>query len=409
MKPSLLLACLAIGIALSPASVLAAPGSASSPINVNALNIKKTSQIKVWKSNIEFRDKIGKFGSGLFCSDKVDIPYSKGLDEYHVMRISKAFAERNATLGYPKFEGEESAFADKLGTEADFKVGLTLLSLDYNLCGDNKEYSGTSTIKLKVELYSTKTKRVTYSNTLSGSFSSEKKIKSEAFDDGLLNSALDVMYSDPKYVEVFRDAEAVAAVGDVVSVANGSKPVDGLKKNTKELSNLVVTIESSLGSGSGFFIGNGGHIVSNYHVVGEAKFVKVKVGGGHAVIGEVLRKDEVRDVVLIKTPLEPPTSLAVRRTAPKVGEEVYAIGSPFGAMLSGTTTRGIISAERTVDGLRFIQSDVAINPGNSGGPLLDGDGEALAMAVLQKGDAAGISLFIPISEVLEKLGIKMKY
>lgn len=69
----------------------------------------------------------------------------------------------------------------------------------------------------------------------------------------------------------------------------------------------------------------------------------------------------------------------------------------------------IVSAERTVDGLRFIQSDVAINPGNSGGPLLDADGEALAMAVLKKGDAAGIGLFIPISEVLDKLGIKMKY
>jgi S1-C subfamily serine protease len=139
-------------------------------------------------------------------------------------------------------------------------------------------------------------------------------------------------------------------------------------------------------------------------VVGEARFVKVKLNGGLSTIGEVVRRDAVRDVALIKTAVEPGRSIAVRRSSIKVGDEVYAIGSPFGDQLSGTTTRGIISAERTIENQRFVQSDVSINPGNSGGPLVNAAGEAVAIAVLRKEGAAGIGLFIPIDEALEKLG-----
>jgi S1-C subfamily serine protease len=122
----------------------------------------------------------------------------------------------------------------------------------------------------------------------------------------------------------------------------------------------------------------------------------------------VVRKNTARDVALVKTDLEPPTALFVRTTAARAGEEVFAVGSPFGAQLSNTITRGILSGERTLNEQRFIQSDVAINPGNSGGPLIDADGALIAIADMKRNNASGIGLFIPIAEVLEKLGLNVQ-
>jgi hypothetical protein len=128
-----------------------------------------------------------------------------------------------------------------------------LLSLQYEICGDSKEVSGKANVKLKVELFSTKTKKVAYSATLNGSFASDKKIKMEVFDDAVFGSALDTMFADPRYVDIFRDGEPVAqAVGERIDVVNGTAIKDGMQKNAKEVLNLVVTVDGSLGSGSGF-------------------------------------------------------------------------------------------------------------------------------------------------------------
>ncbi|MBY0238464.1 MAG: S1C family serine protease [Burkholderiaceae bacterium] len=396
-------------VALLCLPVVAIAAAHSSPINVSSMEIKKTAQLKVWKNNIEPGTSLGAFGSGLFCSDKETIYLNKNIEQYNVVRFTKVYGEKLEALGFPKYEGDESAFADKLGKEADFKVGFTMLALNYDSCGDNKEMSGKASVKFKVEMFSTKSKKVVYSATLNGSYASEKKIKIEAFDDALFSSALDVMFSDPQYVEIFKDGEpATSLLSEQIEVANGSKIAEGIKKSAKDVLNLVATVESTLGTGSAFFIGNAGYLISNYHVVGEAKFVKVKFANGLSTVGEVVRRDAVRDVALIKTAVEPARSIAVRRSPAKIGEEVYAIGSPFGDQLSGTTTRGIVSADRTIENQRFIQSDVSINPGNSGGPLVDNSGEALAIAVLSRKDAAGIGMFIPIVEALEKLGLTLK-
>ena len=68
-------------------------------------------------------------------------------------------------------------------------------------------------------------------------------------------------------------------------------------------------------------------------------------------------------------------------SAPSVGSEVYAVGSPLKEEFDTTVSRGIISAHRTEDGLEKIQSDVNILPGNSGGPLLDTNGVVVGIAV----------------------------
>src|SRR5262249_23197816 len=119
--------------------------------------------------------------------------------------------------------------------------------------------------------------------------------------------------------------------------------------------------------------------------------------------------DGRRDVALIKVE-ESVSGLPLRLDRPKIGSEVYAVGSPLDADLSATVTKGIISAYRQRDGRDFIQNDVGILPGNSRDPLLDASGNLIGIAVsaLEMGDVpVGVNFFIPIGDALERLGIRV--
>jgi len=243
---------------------------------------------------------------------------------------------------------------------------------------------------------------------LEGKFSSKEKIKSQDFDDALFNSALDVAFSDKAYVDQYRDIVRTVEATEKIDVVNGKRLSESIDKNSKALLGSVVTVEGPLGSGSGFYVGYDGYIVTNQHVVGEAKSVRIKFPGGFSISGEVMRTDPMRDVALIKTASATAVQLSIRKTPVKVGEVVFAIGSPFGEQLSGTVPRGIVSAERVINEKNYIQSDAAINQGNSGGPLLDANGEVIAMAQSAISGASGIGMFIPVKEALDSLGMVLK-
>jgi S1-C subfamily serine protease len=159
------------------------------------------------------------------------------------------------------------------------------------------------------------------------------------------------------------------------------------------------------GQGSGFIIDKEGHILTNYHVIADARQVEVTLHNRKKYRATVIGMDKSHDlaVIQIKGPNLTPMVLGESRNL-QVGQKVYAIGNPFG--LSGTMTRGIISSIRPVqepDGMvidEAIQTDAAINPGNSGGPLLNWHGEVIGintMIASNVGQSAGIGFAIPIN------------
>ena len=95
----------------------------------------------------------------------------------------------------------------------------------------------------------------------------------------------------------------------------------------------------------------------------------------------------------------------------KQGDTVLAIGAPLDETLQGTVTRGIVSANRIVNGYAFIQSDVSINHGNSGGPLLDDKGYVIGLTDLsiQPGENVqiGLNFFTPIKDALDFLSVDL--
>jgi S1-C subfamily serine protease len=159
------------------------------------------------------------------------------------------------------------------------------------------------------------------------------------------------------------------------------------------------------GQGSGFVIDKEGHILTNYHVIADARQVEVTLHNRKKYKATIVGTDKSHDlaIVQIKAPDLQPMILG-DSTNLQVGQKVYAIGNPFG--LAGTLTRGIVSSIRQVqepDGLvieEAIQTDAAINPGNSGGPLLNWHGEVIGintMIASTAGQSAGIGFAIPIN------------
>src|SRR5215203_953464 len=150
--------------------------------------------------------------------------------------------------------------------------------------------------------------------------------------------------------------------------------------------------ENATALGSGFVYDNKGRIITNNHVVGDAKIVDITLVDGNRYTANVTGTDIFSDIAVLEivenlTQRSPPLNPLIigNSSELEVGEQVIAIGNPFG--LAGTMTTGIISnAERLlpIGGLGFsipnaIQTDALINPGNSGGPLLNMNGQVIGI------------------------------
>ena len=168
------------------------------------------------------------------------------------------------------------------------------------------------------------------------------------------------------------------------------------------------------GLGTGMIIDSQGHILTNYHVVGNANKIDVLLSNGGSFQAKLVGSDPKTDLAVIKilTKEQHPFVIFGDSDKVEVGEWVVAIGHPRG--LDQTVTQGIISAKHR-RGITdpssyqdFLQTDAAINPGNSGGPLLNLRGEVIGVntiIVSGSGGFEGIGLSIPsnISQHVAKL------
>ncbi len=164
----------------------------------------------------------------------------------------------------------------------------------------------------------------------------------------------------------------------------------------------------SQGSGSGSILDKEGHILTNFHVVQDARSIEVALANNKSYKASFVGADPDNDlaVIQIKAPAAELTPIPLGASKELfVGQKVLAIGNPFG--LDRTLTTGIVSGlsrpirsemtGRLIDGV--IQTDAAINPGNSGGPLLDSHGRMIGINTMiysPSGGSVGIGFAVPV-------------
>jgi len=203
---------------------------------------------------------------------------------------------------------------------------------------------------------------------------------------------------------------AQEAAGSLFSVAAGTLAERPVKDWVDLLGEGVVQVRTPSGLGSGFFINEDGHLITNFHVIeGETK---LSIEVYHLKAGQLDRKSykDVRIVAMNK--FADLTLLKVDdKDAPKFkrlllgdtdllsqGDRVFAIGSPLG--LERTVTEGILSTtSRQMQGDLFLQTTAQINPGNSGGPLFNLRGEVVGVTNMKLTFGEGLGFAIPVDQV----------
>jgi S1-C subfamily serine protease len=190
------------------------------------------------------------------------------------------------------------------------------------------------------------------------------------------------------------------------------------ERNTKSVANITTRSvrsdgfflfdEVSKGTGSGSVLDKQGHVLTNYHVIEDAREVKVTLYDGKTYDARLVGGDPINDTAVLRVtaPSDVLHPIAIGDSGNlRVGMHVYAIGNPFG--LERTMSTGIISslnrslrvtASRSIKSM--IQIDAAINPGNSGGPLLDSHGRLIGMntAIASRtGQSSGVGFAIPVN------------
>ena len=186
---------------------------------------------------------------------------------------------------------------------------------------------------------------------------------------------------------------------------------------TETRSNIIINgnplEQQSSRLGSGFVYDNEGHIITNNHVVSGVTNVDVTLSNGDTFNAKVVGTDEFNDIAVLQITDDYSNDIVnpipfTDSSQVKVGDQVIAIGNPFG--LSNTMTTGIVSqVGRLLPNQEYgfsipniIQTDAAINPGNSGGPLLDDSGHLIGMntAIESKvGEFSGVGFAIPSNNI----------
>jgi len=217
---------------------------------------------------------------------------------------------------------------------------------------------------------------------------------------------------------VTNQTPAAATSGTATTVQSTSLSPTTAESVYKQVSAGVVTITANVANGqaigSGIVLDTNGDILTNAHVIAGARQIQVTLSSGQTVSATLVGSNTAADLAVIRisvpaSSLHPVTlgdSASVR-----VGDNVYAIGSPFG--LSGTLTEGIVSNLSQGGGVStganqsgMIQTDAAINPGNSGGPLVSAAGQVIGInnSIESPVDGnVGVGFAIPINQVKQLL------
>ena len=191
-----------------------------------------------------------------------------------------------------------------------------------------------------------------------------------------------------------------------------SQDFSGLYKDVSPSVVVVIAydlVTDSISQGSGFFINEGGDVITNYHVIKGSNKIEVMTSDGKKYpVKDTLATDVDSDLFLasVDIPQNMVHPIKISSEIPEIGEDIIIIGCPEG--LSQTMTRGIISSVRYLENYgTVIQIDAAISPGSSGSPVINKEGEVIGVATFNR-EGQNLNFAISsqqVSNLIEEAGI----
>jgi S1-C subfamily serine protease len=423
-------ACILLLLLLSGCSVKEVP--VVEPKVIQVIDGKDTKTISFGRvvSRVPAGKPVFRGNAGLACVKAIDdkpLPDGKLGENSSALILRGAYDELRGA-NYTILADPDALFTDGEEGMAELVLSGAVKDMWVEVCIPYTRYSGehtgsgNATVDVEWQIYNRHEKKVVYRLATGGSsnlkFENDESALPKLIASAVVNSLRGLLADKGFHGLLAMDTASSNATKDENSltisvkqlglIIQGESSINSPSRPIADIPQSVVTIQEGASHGSGFLLTSDGYIITNQHVVGNLKRAHVIFQDGKKADGTVVARDAKRDVALIK--IDPPgvQPLKVNPVDLAVGAEVYAVGAPKEKKLAGTVTKGIVSAYRHFDGVRWIQADAAINPGNSGGPLVDSKGRVVGITTLYRKDAQGIFFFGPIADALSTLGIQLK-
>lgn len=391
------------------------------PISIPLNQEPKPIQFKKIVIKLKRGTDIGCVQAGFLCIPQRRLLWRGGRLDITSDDLSDIFREELVKANFKVVGNPDALFEDPSEWKAELLVAGLVDDIQCNICypkigfGNFDATSGECYMKVNWQIYSRLDRKVIYEVTTEGSYRD-----SETKDDmastkwhNAFSIAVNNLLADDKFYNLAISNKTTSSASYTEKIVIKETPLfeKSIQDNMNNVRLSVATVFAGSGSGSGIFVSSDGYILTNEHVVREAKFVKIKLVTGREILGEVIRKDSRRDVALLKAEEKQTVFLPILKEELRIGEEVYALGSPLGEKQQTSVSKGIVSAYRVEDNMKYIQSDVNVLPGSSGGALVDNRGNLAGITVagrLMRGVPVGLNFFIPIQDALGTLNIGLE-
>jgi S1-C subfamily serine protease len=420
-----------IGALGSIGCATAAPPSFPSPEVHSVEERRPISAGESYTSAVEFRKflvklpddhVIGALQIGKECNGREPLTWKIGRDSTVTQDFGALLLEEVAAAGYGVIGHGDVLFEDAHEKKADYVVAGVIRDVRANVCyATPKTNLATAEASLAIDwqIYSYRSREVAFKVTTEGSsllLRPQPEPGADAISRAVVAASRNLL-ADPHFHELLtgngvdRNPQPRPPIAIAYETAP-KKPSKSAETVVADSRMAVVTVFAGDSMGSGFLISRDGYLLTDEHVVGPSRYVRVKFVTGREVNGEVVRADRKRDVALVKLEGDVYPYLQLGESSRvQPGADVFAIGTPLEEMFGQTVTKGIVSGYGEEDGQRILRSDVNIQKGNSGGPLLDRSGAVVGLSVnaytlLPDGIGIGLNGFIPIEEALHALTIQ---
>ncbi|MGH8089838.1 MAG: trypsin-like peptidase domain-containing protein [Rudaea sp.] len=354
---------------------------------------------------------IGREFHGSNCSQSADIVWNDGILDLKGRHAASIVAGRFRNFGYRFVDDSESAGMSDLLLDAE------LLAIKLDLCnsvqtGNLLGPGSRAYVKVRWSLHRKPGTEPVYRGISAGYFDAWHA-GAETRDTLLkaIAAAADNLLGERNFVDALGTAatpEPESTLPNASVKVTYSHSIGSFRMRSQTLLRSAITVKTTRGHGSGVLIDPAGYALTNAHVVGDEKEVKVMLDDDF-VDARVVHSDRKADIALLAFDPHGHDAASIAAGEPKAGDPLYVVGTPLSLKLNHTVTEGILSAVREDHGMRFYQTDAAVSPGNSGGPVFDANGDLVALTVSGIFNAEGASMnvnyLIPIGRALTAVGI----